>query len=62
LIVLFCFSSYLTILIVCGGIVVSLLVIKIKKSSLALSLYHVINFFGGSVYLSCLIYHISSIL
>ena len=62
LIVLFCFSSYLTILIVCGGIVVSLLVIKIKKSTLTLSLYHAINFFGGSVYLSCLIYHISSIL
>jgi 4-hydroxybenzoate polyprenyltransferase len=62
LIVLFCFYSYLTILIVSGGIGVSVLLIKIKKSTLAPSLYYVINFFGGSVYLSCLIYHISSIL
>jgi len=62
LIVFFSFSSYLTILIVCGGIVVSLLVIKIKKSTLAPSLFYVINFFGGAVSVSCLIYHISSIL
>jgi 4-hydroxybenzoate polyprenyltransferase len=62
LIILFSLYSYLTILIVCGGIVISLLIIKIKKSTLTPSLYHVINFFGGSVYLSCLIYHISSIL
>jgi chlorophyll synthase len=62
LIVLFSFYSYLTILIVCGGIVASLLLIKIKKSTLAPSLYYVINFFGGSVYVSCLIYHISSII
>ncbi|VVB62312.1 1,4-dihydroxy-2-naphthoate octaprenyltransferase [uncultured archaeon] len=62
LIVLFSFSSYLTILIVCGGIIVSVLMIKIKKSALAPSLFYVINFFGGSVYVSCLIYHISSIL
>jgi 4-hydroxybenzoate polyprenyltransferase len=62
LIVLFSFYSYLTILFVCGGIVASLLLIKIKKSTLAPSLYYVINFFGGSVYLSCLIYHISNIL
>jgi len=62
LIVLFSFYSYLTILILCGGIIVSLLIIKIKKSTLVPSLYHVINFFGGSVYLSCLLYHISSIL
>jgi 4-hydroxybenzoate polyprenyltransferase len=61
LIVLFSSYSYLTLLIVCGGIIVSVLLIKIKKSTLAPSLYHVINFFGGSVYLSCLIYHISSI-
>jgi 4-hydroxybenzoate polyprenyltransferase len=60
LLVLFSFSSYLTILIVCGGILVTL--VKIKKSPLAPSLYHIINYFGGSVYLSCLIYHISSIL
>ena len=62
LIVLFSFSSYLTILIVCGGIAISVLMIKIKKSTLAPSLFYVINFFGGSVYVSCLIYHISSIL
>ena len=62
LIVLFSFSSYLTILIICGGIVVSLFIIKIKKSSLAPSLFYVINFFGGSVYVSCLIYHISNML
>jgi 4-hydroxybenzoate polyprenyltransferase len=62
LIVLFSFSSYLTILILCGGIAVSVLMIKIKKSTLTPSLFYVINFFGGSVYVSCLIYHISSIL
>lgn len=62
LVVFFSFYSYLTILMVCGGIVVSVLLVKIKKSALAPSLYHVIYFFGGSVYLSCLIYHISSIL
>jgi 4-hydroxybenzoate polyprenyltransferase len=62
LIVLFSFSSYLTILIVCGGIIVSILLIKIKKSPLTSSLYYVIFYFGGSVYLSCLIYRISSIL
>ena len=62
LIVLFSISSYLTVLIVCGGIVVSVLMIKIKRSTLAPSLFFVINFFGGSVYVSCLIYHISSIL
>jgi 4-hydroxybenzoate polyprenyltransferase len=62
LIVLFPFSSYLTILIVCGGIAVSVLMIKIKNSTLTPSLFYVINFFGGSVYVSCLIYHISSIL
>jgi 4-hydroxybenzoate polyprenyltransferase len=62
LIVLFSFSSYLTILIVCGGIIVILLVIKIKKNTLASSLFYIINFFGVSVYVCCLIYHISSLL
>jgi len=62
LLVLFSFSSYLTILIVCGGMIVSVYIIKIKKSTLVPSLYYVIIFFGRSVYLSCLIYHISSIL
>jgi 4-hydroxybenzoate polyprenyltransferase len=62
LIILFSFYSYLTIFIVCGGIVVSVFIIKIKKSTLAPSLFYVINFFGDSVYFSCLIYHISSIL
>jgi 4-hydroxybenzoate polyprenyltransferase len=62
LIVLFSFYSALTILIVCGGIIVSVFLIKIKKSPLAPSLYYAINYFGGSVYLSCLIYHISRFL
>jgi 4-hydroxybenzoate polyprenyltransferase len=62
LIVLFSLYSYLTVFILCGGIVVSLLLIKIKKSKLTPSLYHVINFFGGSVYFSSLIYHLTSIL
>jgi 4-hydroxybenzoate polyprenyltransferase len=62
LIVLFSFYSYLTILILCGGIVGSVLIIKIKKSTGAPSLYHVINFFGRAVYLNCLIYHLSRIL
>lgn len=62
LLVLFSFFSYLTILIVCGGIVVSIFIIKIKKSPLVPSLYQVINYFGGSIYLSCLVYQISSII
>jgi 4-hydroxybenzoate polyprenyltransferase len=62
LLILFSFSSYLTILILCGGIGGSALIIKIKRSSLVPSLYYVINFFGGSVYVSCLIYHIGRIL
>jgi len=62
LIVLFSFYSYLTILVLCGGVVASVFIIKIKKSILTPSLYQVINFFGGSVYLNCLIYHISTIL
>lgn len=62
LIVLFSLYSYLTILIVCGGIIGSIVIIKIKKSTGTQLLYHVINFFGMSVYVTCLIYHLSSIL
>ena len=62
LIVLFSFSSSLSILILCAGIGASLLIIKIKKSTLAPSLYSVNIFFGGSVYLNCLIYHLSNLL
>lgn len=61
LVILFSLDSYLTILIVCGGIIVSVFIPKIKKNTLASSLYHVIHYFGGAVYLGCLIYHISSI-
>ncbi|HWR27561.1 MAG TPA: prenyltransferase [Candidatus Thermoplasmatota archaeon] len=62
LIVLFSLYSPLTILIVCAGIVASALIIKIKKSTGTPTLYHVINFFGRSVYVTCLIYHLSSLL
>jgi 1,4-dihydroxy-2-naphthoate octaprenyltransferase len=62
LIVLFSLYSILTLLIVCGGIIGSVVIIKIKKSSGTPSLYHMINFFGMSVYVTCLIYPISSIL
>jgi 4-hydroxybenzoate polyprenyltransferase len=62
LIVIFSLYSLLTILIVCAGIVASVLIIKIKKSTGTPSLYHIINFFGRAVYVTCLIYHLSSLL
>ena len=62
LIVLFSLYSPLTILIVCAGIAASVILIKIKKSTGTPSLYHIINFFGRSVYVTCLIYHLSSLL
>jgi len=62
LIVLFSLYSTLTLLIVCGGIIGSVVIIKIKKNTGTQLLYHVINFFGRSVYVTCLIYHLSSIL
>jgi 4-hydroxybenzoate polyprenyltransferase len=62
LIMLFSLSSVLTILILCGGLLGSLIVIQLKKSTGVLSLYHVITFFGGAVYLNCILYHLSSLL
>ena len=62
LIVLFSLYSYITILIVCAGIAASALIIKIKKSTGTPALYLIINFFGRSVYVTCLIYHLSSLL
>jgi 4-hydroxybenzoate polyprenyltransferase len=62
LIVLFSLYSSFTILIVCAGIVLSLIIIKIKKNTGTPALYHIINIFGWSVYISCLLYHLSSLL
>ena len=62
LIVLYSFQSVLTGFLLCAGIFMSLLSIQIHKSLDVSSLYRVIFFFGGSVYLTCLITHISSLL
>ena len=62
LIILFSVSLPLTILLVGGGIFGSMLIITIKKSTLIPSLYTIIFFVGGAVYLNCLIYHLRSIL
>jgi 4-hydroxybenzoate polyprenyltransferase len=62
LIVLYSFQSISTILIICCGIIVGFVVVKIKRSSLESSLYRFIIFFGGSVFLSCFIYHINGLL
>jgi len=62
LIVLYCVYDLLTILILCLGTFIALFVVKIKKGSLVSSLYLFIIVFGSSVYLSCLIYHLHSVL
>ena len=62
IIVLFSLFSTLSILVLCGGIGASLILIKMKRSTSTPVLYSVINFFGGAVYLNCLIYHLSSLL
>jgi 4-hydroxybenzoate polyprenyltransferase len=62
LIVLYSFQSVYTILIICLGIILGFFVVKIKKVSVSSSLYRFIVFFGGSVFLSCFIYHINSLL
>lgn len=62
LIIFFSFNTFLTILVVGGGIVGSFILVKTKKSTGASSLYNIINVFGKAVYLNCLIYHLSSIL
>lgn len=62
LIILFSLPAYLTIVIVGGGIVGSIIVIKIKKSTKAESLFPIINCLGWAVYLNCLLYHLSYIL
>ncbi len=62
LIVLYSFQSLYTILIIIGGISVGFFVVKIKRSSFTSSLYRFIIFFGGSVFLSCFISHINTLL
>ena len=62
LIILYSFESVLTGLLLCAGIIISLLNLLIHKSLDVPSLYRVIFFFGGSVYLMCLISHIHSLL
>jgi 4-hydroxybenzoate polyprenyltransferase len=62
LIVLYSFYSLFTILILCGGIIIGLFIVKRKKGPLTSSLYRFIIVFGESVFLSCLLYHIYSIL
>ncbi len=62
LIILFSVTWYLTILLVAAGIIGSIFLIKIKKSTGASSLYHIINIIGKAVYLNCILYHLSSLL
>jgi 4-hydroxybenzoate polyprenyltransferase len=62
LIMLYSFFTLLTIIVLCGGIVIGLFVVKIKKKSVADSLYTFIIFFSGSVFINCLISHISQII
>jgi 4-hydroxybenzoate polyprenyltransferase len=62
LIILFSLSSSLTFLIICGGFLISILLLKIKRSSGTSLMYDIINYFGRTVYFTCLIYHITSIL
>lgn len=62
LIVQYSFPSVLTVLLLCAGVILSLVYIQKHKKLDTLSLYRIIFFFGGSVYLSCLIFHINGIL
>ncbi len=62
LIVLFSLYYPLTALTLAGGVIGSLITIKIKKSTGASSLFHIITWFGCAVYLNCLLYHISNLL
>jgi 4-hydroxybenzoate polyprenyltransferase len=62
LIVLYSFSSLLTILILCIGIVLGVVIVIRKKDPLMSSLYRFIILFGESVFLSCLLSHIYSLL
>ncbi len=62
LIILFSLHSYFTIIILVGGIIGSIGIITITQTRGVSSLFHIINVFGWSVYLNCLIYHISNLL
>jgi 4-hydroxybenzoate polyprenyltransferase len=62
LMVLYSFQSILSGLILCGGIFMSLLLIQKHKILDVSSFYRVIYFFGGSVYMTCLLFHLGSIL
>lgn len=62
LIVLFSLSSTLSILILCAGIGLSLIIITRKKKTGTQVLYYGIIFFGGAVYVTCLLFHLSSLL
>jgi 4-hydroxybenzoate polyprenyltransferase len=62
LIMLYCVQSVITILVLCGGTILGLFVVRIKKGSFVSSLYRFIIVFGASVYVGCLIYHINYLL
>ncbi len=61
LIILYLLPSYLSILVIGGGIAGSIAIIIIKKTTGAASLFHIMTFFGWSVYLNCLLYHLNSL-
>lgn len=62
LIVLFSLSSTLSILILCAGIGLSLIIITRKNNARTQKLYYIIDFFGGAVYVTCFLFHLSSLL
>lgn len=61
LIILYLLPSYLTFLIVGGGIIGSLGLITIKKTKGTTLLFQILTVIGWSVYLNCLLYHLSNL-
>lgn len=62
LILLYSLSYYSTIALLIGGAMISLLAVRRKKEVLGSSFYYFPVLFGGVVYLSCIIYHVNTIL
>jgi len=62
LIILYPLPSYLTVLLVGGGILGSIGLITIKKTKGVASLFQIITVVGWSVYVNCLLYHLNSLL
>jgi 4-hydroxybenzoate polyprenyltransferase len=61
LVVLYSLSYYLTILFIILGVACGIIFVKFKKDPLLSSIYQFPVVFGFSVYLNCVIYHISNL-